>query len=103
VKAITSDKIAISPQQKTELALSGDGVVDMESYPIIATANRAGVPAAVVRTVSDSFERKIPDFNRALKADGDLDGRKAIRVAMGSPVSTIRLLQAKHWGGPGAR
>jgi nucleoside phosphorylase len=96
VKAITSDKIATSPEQRTELASAGADVVDMESYPIIGAANRAGVPVAVVRTVSDSFDRKIPDFNRALEPDGDLDGKKAFRIAMASPVSTIRLLQANR-------
>jgi nucleoside phosphorylase len=96
VRGMTSDRIATSPQQRTELASRSADVVDMESYPIIAAANRAGVPVAVVRTVSDSFDRKIPDFNRALKPDGDLDGKKAIRIAMASPIRTIRLLQANR-------
>jgi hypothetical protein len=47
--------------------------------------------------------RKLPDFNRAFKADGNLDGWKALSVAMGSPIKTARLIAAnkramKHLG-----
>jgi hypothetical protein len=56
----------------------------------------SGVSAAVLRVVSDSFYRKLPDFNRALKNDGSLDGWKALRVALGSPLRTCRLLAANN-------
>jgi hypothetical protein len=38
--------------------------------------------------------RALPDLNRALDATGGLDGRKALRVALGSPVRTAKLLAA---------
>ena len=70
---------------------------------MLDTAAAAGVSAMVLRVVSDSFHRKLPDFNRALNADGGLDGWKALKVAMGSPVRTARLIAAnqramKHLG-----
>ena len=34
----------------------------------------------------------MPDFNRALNALGALDGRKALWIALGSPLQTLRLL-----------
>jgi hypothetical protein len=68
----------------------------MESYFIVEAASAAGVSAAVLRVVSDSFYRKLPDFNRALKNDGSLDGWKALRVALGSPLRTCRLLAANN-------
>ena len=92
VVGITSPRIAATTADRLTLASSGAGVVDMESYEFIAAAERASVPAAVLRVVSDSIDSTLPDFNHALNADGALDGRKALRVALGSPVQTFRLL-----------
>ena len=57
-------------------------------------AATAGVPVAVLRVVADSLDRVLPNLNRALDDAGGLDGRKALRVALGSPVRTARLLAA---------
>ena len=92
VIGITSPRIAATRAERLTLAASGAGVVDMESYELLAAAERASVPAAVLRVVSDSLDSTLPDFNDALKADGTLDSRKALRVALGSPVQTFRLL-----------
>jgi nucleoside phosphorylase len=94
VVGITSPRIAVKKNDKLALANSGASVVDMESYEILAVAAQAGVPAAVLRVVSDSLETKMPDFNRALNQDGALDGRKALKVVIGSPFLTARLLAA---------
>ncbi len=48
----------------------------------------------VLRVVSDSVDTEMPDFNRALNADGALDGRRALWIALGSPLETLRLLAA---------
>jgi hypothetical protein len=66
----------------------------MESYSILESAAAAGVSVAVLRVVADSLDRALPDLNRALDAAGGLDGRKALRVALGSPVRTAKLLAA---------
>jgi hypothetical protein len=69
----------------------------MESYPILSAAERGGVPAVVLRVVSDSLDTEMPDFNRALNPQGALDGRRALWIAFGSPLQTIRLLSSnKH-------
>jgi nucleoside phosphorylase len=94
VVGVTSSRFATTPDQRSALAQYGAAVVDMESYLILDAAVAAGISAVVLRVVSDSFYRKLPDFNRALKADGVLDGWKALRVALGSPVKTARLIAA---------
>ena len=66
----------------------------METYSILEAAATAGVPVAVLRVVADSLDRVLPNLNRALDHTGGLDGRKALRVALGSPVRTARLLAA---------
>jgi hypothetical protein len=68
--------------------------IDMESNEIVAAANRAGVPAAVLRVVSDSLDCKMPDFDRALKPDGDFNGLKALGIATASPMRTVKMIAA---------
>lgn len=94
VVGITSPRIATTRDERLVLARSGASAVDMESYSILDSAATAGVPAGVLRVVSDSIERDLPDFNRALNDAGALDGRKALTVALGSPIRTAKLLAA---------
>jgi hypothetical protein len=93
VVGITSARIAVTAEDKLTLAQAGADVVDMESYEILAAANRAGVPAAVLRVVGDTAAQDLPDFNQALNAQGALDGCRALRVALGSPARTLRLFR----------
>ena len=91
---VTSARIATTRDERLALARSGADVVDMESYPIMECAASAAIPAAVLRVVSDSMDRVLPNLNRALNGSGGLDGRKAFMVAVGSPVRTAKLLAA---------
>ena len=94
VDGTTSPQIATRKSEREALNRSGASVVDMESYEILTVAAHAGIPAGVLRVVSDSFERELPNFNTALNAQGDLDGRKALRIALGAPLRTFKLLAA---------
>ena len=94
VIGITSPRVAITKDDKLRLARSGAQVVDMESYDILMAAQECGVPAAVVRVVSDSLDRRLPDFNRALNPDGSVNNCKALRVMLGSPLLTARAFTA---------
>ena len=71
--------------------------MDMESYPIVSAAARAGVPAVVLRVVSNSLYTEMEDFNPALNAQGALDGRRALCIALGSPLETLRLLASNSF------
>jgi nucleoside phosphorylase len=94
VDGITSPRIAVRKADRLGLAAHGASVVDMETYEIVSAAGRAGVPAAVLRVVSDTVDWELPDFNQALNAQGALDRRKALGVALASPLRTYRLLLA---------
>ncbi len=82
---VTSPRIAVSRNDKLELAQTGALVLDMESYEIISAAHKFGIRAMVVRVVSDSLDRQLPNFNRALNPDGTVNNGKALRVMLGSP------------------
>lgn len=96
VMGITSPQIAITKDDKLGLARAGAQVVDMESYAILSAARQAGVPATVVRIVSDSLDRKLPDLNPALNADGSIKKGKALRIMLGSPLLTVRAIKANN-------
>jgi nucleoside phosphorylase len=96
VVGITSPRFATTPDQRRALAEHGAAVVDMESYLVMEAAAAAGVSTTVLRVISDSFYLKLPDFNRALTFDGGLDGWKALRVALGSPLRTAKLIAANR-------
>jgi len=91
---ITVPRIAVGKSAKLILAQSGATVVDMESYEVLAAAAQARVPAAVLRVIADTLESKLPDLNRALSAQGSLDGCRALRILIGSPLRTAQLLAA---------
>jgi len=67
---LSAEAIASTATQKAALADIADAV-DMESYAIVAAAQRCNVPAVVIRAISDSFDQDMPmDFSDAVSDDG---------------------------------
>lgn len=64
-----------SVQEKAALReLTGAGAVDMESHLAASAAARAGIPFAIVRTVSDPADHELPQSAKAgFRADGKAD------------------------------
>lgn len=96
VAGITSPKVAAARREKLRLAAYGADVVDMESYEILAAASEAGIARLAVRVISDSLDRKIPDFTRAIRPAGDTDTLLATRIALRAPISTLRMIVAQQ-------
>jgi len=53
VLGTTSPRVAINKDDKLRLAGNGAQVVDMETCEVLSAAYKSGVPAVVVRVVSD--------------------------------------------------
>jgi nucleoside phosphorylase len=92
VVGITTHRIATTTQEKLDLAQSGASAVDMESYEVVAAATARGIPSVVLRVVSDSVERALPDFNRVLKPNGEVNPWALLRIVLGSPLLTAKLV-----------
>jgi adenosylhomocysteine nucleosidase len=56
---LTTDHVVNTAAEKSSLSVYAEAV-DMESYAILHAANTKSVPAAVVRVISDSFDRDMP-------------------------------------------
>ena len=93
---ISSARVATSKAEKLELAKSGAEVVDMESHEIVAAASQAGLPVVVIRVVSDSLDRLIPDFNVILRENGEIDPINLLKLGIRSPILTSTTLAAIH-------
>src|SRR5438034_6487370 len=68
----------------------------MESYEVIAADNQAALPVVVIRVVSDSLDRRIPDFNLVLQENGEINSLSLLKVAIGSPIFTAKVLAASR-------
>jgi adenosylhomocysteine nucleosidase len=56
---LTTDHVANTATEKVQLSAFADAV-DMESFALLQAANKKRVPCAVVRVISDSFDRDMP-------------------------------------------
>jgi len=76
----------------------GAAAVDMETYEVLAVCARLGLPASAMRVVLDEASCEIPDFSRALGADGSLKVWPLMQVLVARPVVSVhfcyRLRQA---------
>lgn len=67
---VTSSRVVGTSEEKRGLGAQADAV-EMESFAVIEQANARGVPAAVIRAVSDPVEVGLSiDFNRIFDASG---------------------------------
>jgi adenosylhomocysteine nucleosidase len=90
---VTVGAVVAASRAKLELGTRyGAAAVDMETYGIAETARRAGIPLAALRVVLDEAGADIPDFNRALRADGRLDHWRLTRVLLARPLATAGFL-----------
>jgi len=70
--SFTSEKIVPTALEKDDLRPQGS-IVEMESAHILDGARRAGLPAVLIRAVSDAADEDLPvDFARVLDSHGHL-------------------------------
>jgi nucleoside phosphorylase len=84
---LTVAEVAATATAKARLWVeTGARAVDMESAPILAWARAEGVPAAVVRAVSDTAAHGVPaDLAGLVAPDGRVSPRRALRVMLSRP------------------
>lgn len=84
---VTVDAVVSTAELKTRLWLqTGALACDMESVPIVEWARARGVPAAVVRGVSDTSSRGVsPDLAAVVEPDGRVRTARAVRVVLSRP------------------
>lgn len=93
VKALTSDRIIVSAQEKRHLAQIHDTeVVDMEGFAALEVLSQAGIAVSMVRVVSDDAHHDLPNLTSAISPEGSL---QPLPLAMGmirQPIAATRLI-----------
>ncbi|MFN0121051.1 MAG: hypothetical protein ACKV2V_11170 [Blastocatellia bacterium] len=91
---ITTEHIVTTAREKQRLREeTGAAVVDMESYMLLEICGASGVPAAVMRVISDTAARDLPDFNRALDARGHMSTAATTLALLQKPVAAAHFLR----------
>jgi nucleoside phosphorylase len=96
---ISTPAVAGTVEAKAALSSYADAV-DMESFPILDEALRAGIPALALRCVSDASHTALPwDFSRLLDARGRLSPWQLALLPLRAPhaiPSVLRFARASH-------
>ncbi len=91
---ITVNHVVVNAQDKLWMGQQHQAVaVDMESFDVLQVAAKCGVPAAVVRVISDEAEHDLPDFNSAAELDGTVNPRRMAAAMLQRPVASARFLR----------
>ncbi len=90
---VTVDHIVNRARDKISLGIRFNALaVDMETYDILAVCAGSGLTAAALRVVLDEADSDLPDFNRALKPDGQMSKWQIASAMMISPFVSMRFL-----------
>ncbi len=92
---ITVSQVVVNAQDKLWLGQQHQALaVDMESFGVLQIAAEQGVPAAVIRVISDEAEHDLPDFNSAADFDGEVNPRRMAAAMLQRPVASARFLRS---------
>ncbi len=86
-----ADKLALARRCQS-------AVVDMEGYAFLKTLESVGVPAGMLRVVSDDSVHDLPDLSAAMTATGTLDPLKLGLSMATQPIGALRLIQGSLKG-----
>jgi adenosylhomocysteine nucleosidase len=91
--SLTSEKIISTAVEKSDLRQQGS-IVEMESTHVLVAAQRAHLPAIVIRAISDAADEDLPvDFARVLDSHGHLKMRGLLREIGLGPYRIPLLIQ----------
>ena len=84
---VTVDEVVATPVAKARLWVEAGALAcDMESAVILEWARARGIPAAVIRAVSDTAARGVPaDLAAVVEPDGRVRTMRAVRAVLARP------------------
>ena len=89
----TVDRILTEAREKLSLGIRyRAAAVDMESYEVLGVCASVGLPAAVVRVISDDAGSDLPDFNWAAEADGRMNPWRMGAAMLARPAASLKFM-----------
>lgn len=93
VKALTSDHLIHLAKTKQSLYQATNcDVVDMEGYVILEFFKELNIPVSMIRVVSDSSDRNLPDLEKAIDTNGNLQPLQLAIALIREPLAAINLI-----------
>ncbi|MEO6724201.1 MAG: hypothetical protein ABIP14_02775 [Blastocatellia bacterium] len=90
---VTVDRIIIEAQEKLSFGARYQAVAaDMESYDVLSICNNLGLPAAVLRVISDDAGSNLPDFNWAAEVNGRMNPWRLGAAMIARPAASLKFL-----------
>jgi len=90
---VSSEHIATTVEEKLRLGKSAQAV-DMESFSVVASAQRLGIPAVVLRAVSDRHDQPMPlDLSTAVDERGQVSIGRVMKLVAGKPGQISSLMK----------
>jgi nucleoside phosphorylase len=95
VQGLTSDRVIIDASEKQELGKNFNRqVVEMEGSAVLSFFKELGIPATIIRVISDEVEQSLPDLSKIYNSQGKLNAI-ALTFALGKkPIAGYRLIVA---------
>jgi hypothetical protein len=93
VQGLTSDRVIVDASEKQELGKSFNcQVVEMEGWAVLSFFKELGIPATIIRVISDEVEQPLPDLSKIYDTQGQLNAI-ALSFALGKkPIAGYRLI-----------
>jgi adenosylhomocysteine nucleosidase len=90
---LTTDHVVNTATEKNRLSAFAEAV-DMESYAILHAANKKNVPSAVIRVISDSFDRDMPaELDTMVDPQGNVKITGVVRYVAKHPLMVPALVR----------
>lgn len=91
---VTVSRIITDAEDKNRLGASYKALaVDMESYHVLDVCADVGLPATVLRVISDEVSNDLPDFNYASESDGSVNAWKMFLAMTARPAASLKFLR----------
>ncbi|MBW4604586.1 MAG: phosphorylase [Calothrix sp. FI2-JRJ7] len=98
VKALTSDSVVFSKDEKISLGKSGASVVDMEGFSALEFLSSVGFKVGMLRVVSDGCKHNLPNLNSAFSPEGALLPLPLALGMLRQPIAASRLIYGSLQG-----
>jgi nucleoside phosphorylase len=99
VRALTSDRLVWSAQEKHQLAHQYHAdVVDMEGFAALKSLAQTGATVAMLRVVSDNAQHNLPRLTNAIDAHGSLQPLPLAWGMVRQPIAAARLIRGSLKG-----
>ena len=92
-QGLTSDRVITDATEKQELGKRFNRqVVEMEGWAVLSFFSELGIPATIIRVISDEVSQSLPDLSKIYDSQGQLNAI-ALSLALGKkPIAGYRLI-----------